>query len=219
MRFAEFPLRDQRRARTRVKLVEALVARLGTRTLDEIAVAELCAEANIAPGTFFNHFPTKEDLLRHYAQLWSLRVDLVARRAGAEHVDPLAAIEALFATTAEDIARRPGVVLEIIARIAHTGAGGAPPPVDLVERLLFLDDAEDASTLSDEGLQAILTAWIARAVEFGSLPPETNVDAVVLGAASVFFGAPLLRAHDAPETIGACYARGLAFLWAGARAG
>ncbi|MEQ1566138.1 MAG: TetR/AcrR family transcriptional regulator [Myxococcota bacterium] len=215
-RFADYPLRDRKRARTRLGLVSALLARLDARPLDEIGVDELCDEVGVSAGTFFNHFPTKADLLTHYVQLWSLRVGSLARDVGKDH-DPLRAVDALFAATAAEVARHPRVMFEVLAWQARRPVA-PPPPIERVERLLYLDDAPGVDQLSDAGLGALLGEWIGRAVAEGQLPPDTDVAAVTLAAASVFFGVPLLLGHTSPEQIGDGYARALALVWAGARA-
>ena len=215
MRFADFPLRDRKRARTRVALVAALVPRLAQRPLDDIGVAELCAEAEVSQGTFFNHFATKGELLTHYVQLWSLEVGLQARRDPRGASDPLAAIEGLYLATAAEVSAHPRVMLEIIAHQARHPTGPAAP-IELVERLLFLDDAPEAEGLSDQGLYGLLTEWLGRAVAQGALPASSDLDQLTLAAASVFFGVPLLVGWEQPQAIGPLYQAQLGLVWAGA---
>lgn len=216
-RYEDFPLRARKRARTRVKLVEALLARLTEHPLDAIPVSALCRDAEISEATFFNYFPTKTDLLTHYVQLWSLEMGRLAHHTRAQTDDPLAALEALFAATAVEISAHPRVMFTIIAHQARETLGEVHD-IELVERLLFLDDDPLAPTLSDRGLDALLPAWIGEAVERGSLPQQTPVMELVLAAASIFFGVPLLLGRDQPALIGPMYTRQLQLLWAGARA-
>jgi AcrR family transcriptional regulator len=216
-RFADFPLRDRKRAQTRVALARALLAHLSERTLSEIAVTDLCADAQVSPATFFNYFPSKVDLLSHQIQLWSLRVDLHVTRALVANPDPLAAVSALFVETAREFVPYPRVMLEIVAEQARWTRASLPP-VELVERLLFLEDVPEAEALSDGGLDALLFRLIGEAVTQGALPAGCPVPGLVLGAGSIFFGVPLLLARSQPEVIPALYEEQLALLWAGARA-
>jgi len=216
-RYADFPLRARKRARTRVALVEALTVRLVDQSLDEVPVSELCDEVGISQGTFFNHFPSKAHLLTHFIQLWSLKVALLGSRAAAEHASPLAAIEALFAATADETRAYPRVMSEIIAHQARGFEHEGMEPVELVERLLFLDDDPEAASLPDEGLSTLLSGWLAAAVARGLLPEGTDVMELTLAVASVFFGVPLLLGRESPELVGPLYARQLQLVWAGAR--
>lgn len=217
-RFQDLPRRAQNRARTRVALVEALLPRLAQTPLDDIPVAELAAEAGISQATFFNHFPSKGDLLTHFLQLWGLRVGALARRVRGQHDSALAAIEALYAATAEQVLAGPRVMKEIIAHQARMPAGLEIPPVALAERLLFLPEEPDVMALSDRGLGGLLPVLLAEAVARGELPPGTSVPSLTLAAASVFFGAPLLLGESDIAALPALYQDHLTLLWAGARA-
>ncbi len=216
--FSDLPLRIQKPARTRVALVEALLERLAERTLEQIPVSELAKAAGISQATFFNYFGTKGDLLTHFIQLWSLRVGIVTREVEAEHASALAAIEALFVTTAEMTAATPRVMLEVIAHQARMPADLQVDPIDDAERLHYLDDDPDALTLPDRGLGAHLPRLLGRAVAQGELPASTHVDELTLAVASVFFGVPLLLSASQPDAIAILYRRQLQLIWAGARA-
>ncbi len=217
-RFEDQPLRAQKRARTRVALVDALLERLSERPLEEVQVRELAQAAGISDATFFNYFPSKDHLLAHFVQLWTLRVGLMARAARAEHATSLAAIEAILVTTAEWNAPHPRVMSEIIAGQARLGSLPADHSVELVERLLFLDDAPDVMDLPDGGLGDLLPELVAEAVAGGELPPHTDVMSVVLAIASVFFGVPLVLGPANGAAVAPSYRRQLHLIWAGARA-
>lgn len=217
MKFSDQPRRAQNRARTRVRLVEALAVQLSGCSLDDVPVGSLAAAAEISEATFFNHFPTKAHLLTHFIQLWSLRVSLLARQVVAEHDSPLAALEALCAATFAETAENPELMLEIIA---HQARGPHPgvESIELAERLLFLDDAEDVMELSDRGLEGVLPALLQQAVERGELPEHTDINGLLLTVASLFFGLPLLLARNHPQALVPVLQAQLQLIWAGARA-
>jgi AcrR family transcriptional regulator len=217
--FDDFPLRTQKRARTRVALVEALLPMLAERTLEEIQVSELADTAGISQATFFNYFPTKGDLLTHFIQLWSLRVDAQARRIRTEHKSALAALEALFVSTAEQSAGTPRVMLELIAHQARMPPGLTPPTIEEAERALFLPGEADVMSLSDRGLGGVMPQLIAEACAAGELPADADVMTLTMGAASIFFGVPLILGQQQhPVPLAAFYRRQLSLLWDGARA-
>jgi len=214
-RFEDCPLRARKRARTRVALVGALIERLAERPLEQIQVRELAEAAGISQATFFNYFPTKDHLLAHYIQLWSLKMGLLARALRQNDGSPLSAIETILVTTAQMNAPHPRVMAEIIAAQART-EGFEAEPIELAERLLYLDDAAAVMDLPDRGLGDILPALIREAVATDELPACTDVDTLTLSVAAIFFGIPtLLGCRQAP--VADLYRAQLQLIWAGAR--
>src|SRR5262245_48746147 len=55
---------DRRRRATATRILEAAVALFGERGVAGTRVVEICERADVAHQTFFNHFPTKQDLVR-----------------------------------------------------------------------------------------------------------------------------------------------------------
>lgn len=212
----ELPLRERKRARTRLALVDALLQRLVERPLDAIQVAELVGDAEISTATFFRYFPTKADLLTHFIQLWSLQVSALARDVEARNESALAAIEALFRSTAEHTADHPRVMLEIIVHVARTGI--QPVPIERAERLMFLPGVEDVETLSDAGLTGILPDLLGKAVARGELPAHTDIEGLTAAVWSVFFGVPLFLGGRNPKSVATLQRNQLRLLWAGAQA-
>ena len=94
--FDALPLRQRKFARTKLGLLEAAMAAIRDRPLDEVTVRELCEAVEISPAGFFNYFPKKTDLLVYYVQLWSIEMAWHGRRL-AEQRGGLAAIEEVFA--------------------------------------------------------------------------------------------------------------------------
>jgi AcrR family transcriptional regulator len=59
--------RERRRLEVRARVLEAAVGLFEERGYDATTVADICERADIAYGTFFNHFPEKRDVLRMLA--------------------------------------------------------------------------------------------------------------------------------------------------------
>lgn len=58
---------DRRRARTRAALLAAGHALFATRSVDAVSIDEITAAAEVAKGSFYNHFADKEALAREIA--------------------------------------------------------------------------------------------------------------------------------------------------------
>lgn len=59
---------ERRRRETADRLLEAAGHLFGTRGVQATSVADICARADVAHQTFFNHFPTKQDVVREIAR-------------------------------------------------------------------------------------------------------------------------------------------------------
>lgn len=55
---------EQRKAQTRERLLEAAIAVIGDKGPDACSIEDFVAAAAVSRGTFYNYFPTTEDLLR-----------------------------------------------------------------------------------------------------------------------------------------------------------
>ncbi len=93
--------RERRRVELRDRILETALALFETQGYEATTVAEIARRADIAYGTFFNHFPSKLELLREISDL-SLQglfedVEGLRKRPGsfAEH------LVALFESSAE----------------------------------------------------------------------------------------------------------------------
>ncbi len=58
--------RERRREETRQRLIEAALALMHQKPFDQVTVEEITELADVAKGTFFTYFPTKEHLLHAY---------------------------------------------------------------------------------------------------------------------------------------------------------
>jgi AcrR family transcriptional regulator len=83
---------ERRKARTRSALLAAGQRRFGERGFDATTVAEIAEDADVAIGSFYNYFATKDDLLAALLQetLAEQLSRMQARRAGID--DPAEAI-------------------------------------------------------------------------------------------------------------------------------
>ncbi len=68
---------DRRKQETRARILEAAVDLFGEVGFDATKVADVCERADVARQTFFNHFPTKDELL---AELYRLGGDFLSTR-------------------------------------------------------------------------------------------------------------------------------------------
>ena len=74
--------RERRKLELRNRILEAAFALFEEQGFHAARVAEICERADVAQKTFFNHFPSKHDVLREIAELAleQLLVDIEAAR-------------------------------------------------------------------------------------------------------------------------------------------
>jgi AcrR family transcriptional regulator len=79
---------DRRRARTRAALLEAGRALYALRGLDAVSVDEIVAAADVAKGSFYNHFHDKDGLAREIAGEVRRQTERLVEDANAGVGDP-----------------------------------------------------------------------------------------------------------------------------------
>src|SRR5437868_4475024 len=143
------PLREKKFARVRLAILSAALQLMKERSLAAISVREICELAQVAPATFFNYFPSKEDILVYYMQLWSIPVALQCRAVAAQRT-VVDAIISVFDYTAREMEQHPRLMFEIIAYIAHATEPPHPPSLTRAERLLAFPDLPGAEEIEPQ---------------------------------------------------------------------
>jgi len=215
--FDRLPLRERKHARTKLAFLDATLAAIRLRPLEEVTVKQLCDTVGVSEASFFNYFARKSDVLIYAVQLWSVEMAWHAQRVAASS-SALAAIAEIFALTARQVAEHPEPMAEIIAGQARMTARPVFGELTTAERLLRFPGLEGIDTVRGEGLDEILPPLIDRAICAGELPAHTDRQRLLVALATVFLGLPVvLRGADAAR-VEAAYREHLALLWAGLRA-
>lgn len=174
----------ERRERT-VETVIKLSSRADPAT---ITTEKIASHMRVTQGALFRHFPNKE-------AIWEEVVAWVARRiadrviAAAEEIeDPLKALEAMFLTHAEFIARHPGVPRVLIGQLQHSQS---TPAKRMVRSML-------------EDYRQRIAALLQQAQEAQVLRPEVSIEAAAIQFIGILQGLVLqsLIAGDVPQIAG-----------------
>ena len=216
----DIPLRQRKKARKRLAILDAFVERLRHKSYTEVTVKELCEAVEVSEWTFFNYFPRKSDLFTYFVRLWSIEMTWHARRAtgGGEG---LATIEAFFDSAALLFEKNPRLLLEMAIFIASEPHQAATKKkmISLAERLMRFPDLEGIEDIPQGNITTIFSANLAAALAAGELPEGLDVEAAILNLEAIFYGIPMrLAMRNIFHTVAAAYRRHLNILWAGLRA-
>jgi AcrR family transcriptional regulator len=114
--------RERRKREVHERIVDAAVQRFERQGVEDTTVDEICAAADVAQKTFFNHFATRRDLVREIAA--AFLAELLAIVAEIRHTPgpTVERLERLFARIAADAEAagplRRQLVMEVI-RLVH----------------------------------------------------------------------------------------------------
>ncbi len=207
-------LREKKFACVRLAILSAVLRLTKERSLADISVREICELAQVAPATFFNYFPSKEDVLVYYMRLWSIPITLQCRAVAVQGT-VLDAIAAVFDYTARETEQNPRLMFEIIAIIAHAKEPPGPPSLSRAERLLAFPGLPGAEDVEPQSIDELFTALLQQAVHTGALSFSVSIEAVVLLLKTMFYGVPLATRREGVHTVRHAYHEVLDVLLAG----
>lgn len=119
---------ERRRSATRTALLSAAEGLFAVRGADAVTIDEIVARADVAKGSFYNHFASRDDLAREIAR--TVRDEIETEIAAANAGEPDPAVRMIRAhAVALDYARRRPVRAQAQARL-HAGAVSAEAPMN-----------------------------------------------------------------------------------------
>jgi AcrR family transcriptional regulator len=205
----ELSLRERKHAGTKAALLNAILARLGDQTLDDIAVKDVCREVMVSEATFFNYFASKQDVIIYSVQLWSIEVAWEMQAVRARGGGHLEAIRTLFEVTAAKAKKTPGLMAEILARQALMREPVVYAPLTLAEYREHFPGKTGIEAVEGQALDQLILGPLAMAQEAGELPQDVDPQVLGMSLIAIFFVTPVLVTMGLGEDVGAAYRRQL----------
>jgi AcrR family transcriptional regulator len=112
---------DRRRVRTRAALLRAGQQLFSERSVDGVSIDDIVAAADVAKGSFYNHFPDKEALARELSDAARASVEEMAATLSVGVDDPAERVARALCAFARNAAENP-VGEGAMLRLFH-GAG------------------------------------------------------------------------------------------------
>lgn len=189
-------LRERKKVRTRQALRAAALERARTQGPDAFTVEEICADVDVAPRTFFNHFPSKDAVLFDWdaASLAALATEVRARPESS----PLGAATAVLAEVAEALTTSPTwhgqmellrTHPELRPRIAHVGRTVEQTVAVALAEREGTDTPTTAHRLAAAAAMAVMQVAVAGWLADPEGPAARQVYGDVLAAARESFAA------------------------------
>jgi len=155
---------DERRAAT----VQAVVDLAAQQNPAEITTAAIADRMGLTQGALFRHFPNKDAILEATMSWVSERLLISVDKAAEGAASPVAALEAMFMTHIDFVAKHPGVPRMLFGELQRSGETLAKRMVQTLIRQY------------EQRLRRVMEAGKAQ----GELDAKLNVDA----AAVLFIG-------------------------------
>ena len=116
---SELTRRERRKLEVRTRILEAAKALFTQQGFGETKVTEICERADVAHKTFFNHFPSKQHLIRELAGFGveNLLEDIESIRK--QHRSTRDRLLALFEMVAVDTSEAIGMHRELLTEMVH----------------------------------------------------------------------------------------------------
>ena len=111
--------RERRKLEVRARILAAGLDLFRARGFADTKVSDICERADVAHKTFFNHFPSKQDLVREIAQhsIGELLIDIeTARKEGCDTADRLARF---FTGMAQRSVEAGPMFREVVTELVH----------------------------------------------------------------------------------------------------
>jgi AcrR family transcriptional regulator len=166
--------RDRRRLETQDRILEAAEALFEAQGYEQTKVTQICERADLAYGTFFNHFPEKKDVLRQ----------LAVRSVGE------------VAAGLEELAKQPGELEELLVALFEGAAESflalsstRRELVGLIQTIAYAEAGAESDRRFHSAFEGFLAEGVARGKVRSDFPVATLADvlASTFGSLSLSF--------------------------------
>lgn len=184
-------LRDKKKARTKLTLLQAGLELIGEGTFRTVLVEDICQRAEVSKVTFFKFFPQKEDMLVYFMSIWQAErfVELAdSPKRG------WAAVRHIFSKVAEQSQKQPGIMLSLISFLAEQSMHPCIPVLSPAELHLLFPEREDTEEIVLYSLHDLFSRAMKEAQDDGELAECLSVEEGVVLVFTTFYGS-YLSAH------------------------
>lgn len=184
----KIPLRELKKARLKIDLLNLLKKKMETRTFDEINATELCKEVMISEVTFYNYFHRKTDLILFYAKIMELEIWMELQTLPIDYLGKQG-LEVILENIADRILNNSYLMNEFIHVLMTTQSIVFE---QLTPAEIYLSFPEfDSDIPSDISLPNLIIFNIKRAIKQQELPDTIEIELALKSILTILLGAPL----------------------------
>ena len=199
----KLPLRERKHATLKLKILDCLILKLESKSLEEISVKEMAKELEISEMTFYNYFKNKKELIIYFIELWNIEMNRSIQLA-----KPLSSVEALFLVyelSAAKMEQNHQFIMEIIAFIALNGTPKKDLKISNAEIIIAF-----GSLFSYEvgGFKELILPLLSSAIENKEIKKQ-NIDVLFTALYNTFLATPLLVNKESVRTLKELYKKQL----------
>jgi len=170
--------RERRKREVHERILGAAVALFDAHGVEETKVDDICARADVAQKTFFNHFPSKRHLFGEIAEAFTENLCILVEEARKQPVPTPQRLTHLFRRAAEE-ARRHG-----------------PRHRELLLEVVRMANAEDLDPTPSRGLAGAFRRLLEDGVAAGDVTREHGVGFLTEMVLAPFLGVMLSWARE-----------------------
>lgn len=206
-----YSLRERKRAKTKIAIMDAFMERLKRNRFDDISIKEVYQAAEVAEGTFFNYFPEKIDVISYYLYLTTLKIIWRAKKEtpGGKYL-PL--INSVFRLVAEEW-KNNNLTYQILSVLLVQSERPKKVAISGLEKRLAFPDCADIEEAPSVSLDEWFRECVILAQKNGELPINTNVNDVVVSLITIISGTMLSIRFSNKDSCGYHYMRQVQALW------
>jgi AcrR family transcriptional regulator len=216
----DFPLRERKKARTRLAIIDALIDRVNNKHFEEITIDEICDDVQISRGTFFIYFPRKIDMLWYIGLLWNMEISWYTTMAPG--VSPgLHAIEDIFIRFARLIEQSPNIFSEFISLRSREPQGfiklnqPGSRQVSTAERVLRFPELKGIESITEGTSSRLFHINLDAAIAKEEIPKNINITTCELSLGIILYGIPFMLINKNPGNLAEAFSYHLNLLWTG----
>ena len=209
----EYSLRERKYAKTKVAIMNAFMDRLKHNRFDDISIKEVCRDAEVAQGTFFNYFPEKIDVIGYFLYLTTIKMIWKGKkRTSAKVYLPL--IGSVFSQMSEEC-NNSNLTHQILSVLLAQSERPRRVTISALEKKLAFPHCAGI----EETPSMVLDEWFKECVilaqKNGELSSKINVEDVVVSLMTIITGTMLAIRFSNSNSRGYHYVRQLRALWRG----
>ena len=175
-RFADLPRYERKKAQTRERIYRAAMRLFAERGLAETTVDEIVAVADVAKGTFFNYFRSKEQVFAVFIEIQLSRVAEAVEEARKGESPIPTVLRRTFQRLAEEAGSKPHLARALVASIVGNDVARETVAAGMVEG------------------RRLLSEILRLGQERGQVRRDRSVRAMSLAFQQAFFGTLVLWA-------------------------